>query len=66
MGYVMILCRVTGKPVWTGIETDQFALDQAKRFMASLHCPACGSEHLWSRTDAWICEAPPRETSRAA
>lgn len=66
MGRVMISCTVTGKAVSTGIETDQFALDLAKSFESWTNCSACGGEHLWSRSDAWICEAVPHGTSRAA
>ena len=66
MGWVMISCAVTGQAVSTGITTDQFALDRAQPFTAWARCSACGGEHAWSKSDAWLCEAEPPETSRAA
>jgi hypothetical protein len=62
MGCVMITCPVTGVAVSTGIETEQSTLDRAKAFMSRTVCRACGAEHVWSRTDAWICEFAPFES----
>jgi hypothetical protein len=64
MGCVMITCPVTGKPVSTGIDAELAALDQAIPFQAFVHCPACGADHGWSRSDAWISEAIPFEEPR--
>lgn len=64
MGHVMITCPVTGKPVSTGIDAELAALDQAIPFRAFVHCPACGAEHAWSRSDAFISEAVPFEEPR--
>ena len=60
MGRVMISCPVTGTAISTGIEADRFSLEAAKAFQSRARCPACGNEHIWSRTDAWICESGPR------
>jgi H2-forming N5,N10-methylenetetrahydromethanopterin dehydrogenase-like enzyme len=56
MGCVMITCSVTGKAVSTGIETELATLQQAVPFVSSAHCAACGAQHQWSHSDAWICE----------
>jgi hypothetical protein len=66
MGCVMILCPVTGKPVSTGIDTELSTLEQAHPFVSRLACSACGQEHRWSRSDAWICDALPAAGGRAA
>ena len=66
MGCVMITCPVTGKPVSTGIDTELATLQQAIPFRSSIRCPACGAEHSWSGSDAWICETIPFGGSNAA
>lgn len=66
MGCVMITCPATGKAVSTGVDTELATLEQAIPFLSSTLCPACGAEHLWSRSDAWICETIPFEPSNAA
>jgi hypothetical protein len=62
----MIICPVTGKAVSTGIDTEIATLEQAYPFQSSVLCPACGAEHSWTRSDAWICETIPFERSKVA
>jgi hypothetical protein len=59
MGSVMISCPATGTPIPTGIETDQSSLDLTPPFESRIKCPACGAEHVWSKSDIWICEPQP-------
>jgi hypothetical protein len=66
MGCVMIRCPVTGTAVSTGIDTDLATLQEALPFRSVAHCAACGGEHQWSRSDAWICETFPFERPSAA
>ena len=66
MGCVMIRCPVTGRAVSTGIDTELATLEQAIPFRSSIQCAACGTEHGWTRADAWICETVPFESPNAA
>jgi hypothetical protein len=66
MGSVMISCPVTGTPIPTGIETDQSSLDLTPPFESRIKCPACGGEHIWSKSDIWICEPQPLPNPHAA
>ncbi len=65
MGRVMIACPVTGKAVSTGIETELATPQQAVPFVSSARCAACGAQHQWSHSDAWICETMPFERPSA-
>ncbi len=66
MGCVMISCPVTGNAVSTGIETDHYALELAKAFKSRSRCSECGGEHIWSKTDVWICDTVPYQQPHAA
>ena len=52
MGVVMIRCRRTGTNVSTGLEMDQGTWDALPVVASKMHCPACGAEHVWSKTYA--------------
>ena len=66
MGFVMIICPVTGRAVSTGIATEFATLQQAAAFQICTRCGACGGEHRWSPGDAWICDTIPFERPAAA
>ncbi len=66
MGCVMITCPVTGQAVSTGIDTELATLQQAAPFLSSTRCAACGAQHQWSRSDAWICDSISVERPSAA
>jgi hypothetical protein len=53
MAMVMISCPNTGRDVATGIETDPCSFE-AFGTAAPLRCPACGRDHAWSKTNAWL------------
>ncbi len=62
MGAVLIRCPKTGHAVATGIETESEELRRFPPVECRLHCPACGSEHVWTVAEAFFAEdAPPPE-----
>lgn len=54
MGVVMIRCPRTGSNVSTGLEMDQETWDTLPVVTSKMHCPACGAEHVWSKTYAHL------------
>jgi hypothetical protein len=59
MGVVVMRCPRTGRDVPTGteIERDEFAA--LKPVLHRMRCPACGSEHVWSKgTSEWRAGPP--------
>ncbi len=51
---VRIRCPSTGQIVETKIETDVEALAQSWRSEASVRCPHCGEQHMFSVRDAFL------------
>jgi hypothetical protein len=45
MGALMFDCPRTGKPITTGIETDEATLLEVASVAIRLMCPHCGEEH---------------------
>jgi hypothetical protein len=54
MATVTIMCSRTGEFVSTGIEMDEAAFAALPVRLSRIRCPACGSEHVWSRATAWL------------
>jgi hypothetical protein len=58
MSSVMIRCPNTSLPVSTAIETESSVFRQLPKVGARMHCPACGQEHVWSVSSAWLANEP--------
>ena len=58
MSSVMISCPATGHPVSTAIETEPSVFRKLPKVSARMHCPACGQEHLWTVSSAWLAGEP--------
>jgi hypothetical protein len=58
MSAVMIRCPVTGHDVSTGIEVEPNTLYHLPNVNARMTCPACGSDHVWTKQEAWLAETP--------
>ena len=56
MASLMIRCPNTGEPISTGIETDQYSLQQIADVPSLTRCPICGLDHTWWKRDAWLAE----------
>jgi hypothetical protein len=56
MGIVAIYCPRTGREVPTGLETDRDGFHRLKPVVTRMKCPACGSEHVWSKATARLIE----------
>ena len=64
MSLVMIKCPGTGRAVSTAIETEPSVFRQLPRINARMFCPACGQEHVWAMSSAWLSDEP--HTTEAA
>ena len=58
MTSVMIRCPNTGRAVSTAIETEPAVFRNLPKVSSRMQCPACGEEHVWSVTSAWLCNEP--------
>jgi hypothetical protein len=66
MSSVMIRCSNTGLSVSTAIETEPSVFRQLPKIAARMRCPACGQEHMWMTSSAWLSDEPrPVERLRA-
>jgi hypothetical protein len=52
MGIIMICCPATGRDVSTGIEMSD--VEQLPIVKAKMVCPACGCQHDWTKSEAWL------------
>lgn len=59
MSAVMIRCPSTGRAVSTEIETEPGDFRRLPSIRAKMRCPACGQEHVWLTSSAWL-EGRPR------
>ena len=59
MSAVMISCPIAGRPVSTGIETEPAVFRRLPKVAARILCPACGQEHIWNTSVAWLAIEPP-------
>ena len=58
MGSVMIKCPVTGRAVSTAIETEPSSFRRLPKVTAHMCCPACGGDHEWTISSAWLSGEP--------
>ncbi len=58
MSTVMIRCPVTGRAVSTAIETEPTTFRKLPTVAARMHCPACGRDHTWTISSAWLAGEP--------
>ena len=59
MGVVVMRCPRTGREVPTGAVMEREAFQALKPVIQRMRCPACGSEHVWSRgTARWKADTP--------
>lgn len=58
MGTLMIRCPRTDRAVSTQIDTEISVFERLPEVLSRLRCPACGEEHAWSASDAWLADAP--------
>ena len=58
MSPVMIKCPVTGRAVSTAIETEPNSFRRLPKVTAHMRCPACGRDHEWTISSAWLSGEP--------
>ena len=58
MATVMIRCPRTGSAVSTQIDTEAAVFERLPTVETRLQCPACGEEHIWTASDAWLSDNP--------
>jgi hypothetical protein len=64
MSSVMIRCPNTGRVVSTAIETEPSVFRKLPKINARMLCPACGQEHVFMTSSAWL-SGEPRLVERA-
>ena len=52
---IVIACTRNGQFVPTGIETDVDTFIALPEALSLTRCPACGGNHYWTKSQAWIC-----------
>jgi hypothetical protein len=62
MSPIMIRCPKTGHAVSTAIEIEHNDFRRLPNVRARMRCPACGQEHVWRKSAAWL-EGEPRLVS---
>ncbi len=58
MSSVMIKCPSTGRPVSTAIEVEPSVFRKLPKVAGRMQCPACGQEHVWTTSSAWLSGEP--------
>jgi uncharacterized protein (UPF0212 family) len=58
MSLVMIRCPETGRAVSTAIETEPATFRKLPPVAGHMHCPACGGDHDWTISSAWLAGEP--------
>ncbi len=58
MSTVMITCPNTGTAVSTAIEIESSVFRRLPKIASRMHCPACGQEHVWTTSSAWLSGEP--------
>src|SRR5262245_4874528 len=51
---IMINYPTTGRPVSTGILTDEDSFSRLSHLPGAMHCPDCGQHHDWAISYAWL------------
>jgi hypothetical protein len=59
MGALMIVCRVTGREIYTGIEMDEQTFADIPNVPMQTQCPHCGGSHTWWTRNARLTRPPP-------
>jgi len=49
---IFIECPTTRKLVFTGFAMDRATFESSPIEQNAVHCPACGKEHEWQKSDA--------------
>ena len=63
MSTIMIQCPNTGRSVSTSIETEPSVFRSLPKVAGQMHCPACGEDHVWTTSSAWLSGGPRLVTS---
>ena len=58
MSSVMIKCPSTGRAVSTAIEVEPSVFRKLPEVVGRMQCPACGHEHVWTTSSAWLSGEP--------
>jgi hypothetical protein len=57
MWTIMITCPTTGRPISTGILTDQANFSRLTHLPGTMLCTDCGERHQWAVSYAWLAPA---------
>jgi hypothetical protein len=54
MSDILTRCSKTGEAIRTGLTTEMIELDTLPKISIPIQCPACGQQHTWTPSAAWI------------
>ena len=54
MGMIITRCPQTSHEIVTGIDTDPDTFHLLPDVPSKVHCPHCGEEHVWHKSEAWL------------
>jgi hypothetical protein len=61
---IMIRCPNTSREIFTGVLSDPGSFALTSFFVSHVSCPACGQQHRWSKSDAWLNDSRPSSPDR--
>jgi len=59
MSAISIQCPQTFSEVSVGLETDYLTFHTLPDVQSTMHCPACGAVHVWSKNSAMLSDDYP-------
>jgi len=59
MTAILTRCPHTDRPIPTGLDTNMVVFESLPKVPIPVRCQACGGEHYWTRSTAWIAEKTP-------
>ena len=54
MSMIITRCPRTWREIATGIDTDPYSFKSLPDIPANVKCPACGNQHKWRKSEAWL------------
>jgi len=65
MAAILTRCPRTDRPIPTGLDTSMVVFESLPKVPIPVRCQACGNEHYWTRSTAWVAEETLAEKSEA-
>jgi hypothetical protein len=62
MADILTRCPKTGEPIRTGVTSEMVELDTLPKVLVPVQCSACGGQHSWTPSTAWVGDDTPTPT----